>query len=433
MLARRFVRRWRLLLTLATVVAVAAVAVLLALPVTRDTPDTPGVIVLTPGAESLNCVRDASWSPDGRYFALLGYAGGCPESRPGTASSGGRIVVYDAATGAVHTSLAPDAAVLDALHAETPAAGAMLIQYQTLLWRPDGARLAVAFSLTATQTNAPSPQLASTVLGLILAPVNGSRPTVFTHPLAAGEDAAGEWNLRTGAYLAQPVALPPPALSYTWSSAGTFAPAAGAAASGNIGQPAGGNSFTIWQPAQIVRESASITDTTSPAVYVYRTSFAGWSPDGTYFAPSLGITARIQPAGQPTPDQHMLAALGVSSLRPLPVRDAALSTALGQLTLLTADRTNGPMSVSWSPSGRILAVQLIPADPNADSSRTDHAIILYDSATGKPLTALVPRIGPRRLSGNTVLRWSPDGARLLLYDPVLGTVMIWSGANIPRA
>ena len=440
---RRWTRRVRVTRTLVSVLAVAAVAVLLARPVTPETPSSSGVVTLTPGADALECVRDAAWSPDGRYAALLGTSGGCSPLPSNAHPAVGHIVVYDAKSGAVHARYSPDRAILDAFHTALPTAGDPLIQYQTLLWRHDGAQLAVAFTVTsAGQTD----QVGNgqTMLGVYLIGAGSASARVLTHVLAPGEDGTGEWNLREGRYLARPVVLHPAALTYSWSGNGTLTPGAPVSTAatttpveqGAVGTPDGDTTFSLWQPAEVMPESNSTADTSTDAahtVYVYRTSFAGWSPDGTYFVPSMGLSARVQPAGQPAPDSRTLRALGAYMLPQLTLRDAALSTALGRLSLVSPDRSNGPMLAAWSLDGRMLAVQLIPAEPNANPSRADHAIIVYDCATGKPLTALVPRLGPQRLAGDTLMRWSPDGTHLLLYDAAFGTLMLWGPGSVPAA
>lgn len=443
---RRVLRRLRPALMIVCVVAIAAVAVLLALPVTPDTPNTPGVVELTPGADGIGCVRDSTWSPDGRSIALLGYTGGCTPLASSASKTSGRMLVYDASTGAIRTRYSPDGAILNALRTTLSGASHPVIQYQSLLWRRDGAQIAVAFSVTSAGQEGQTGN-DQTILGVYLAGTGGggaARTSVFTHVLAPGEDAAGEWNLRTGAYLDHPPASGQAALTYRWSSAGALHPLAAPGAApapargqpGAVGNPSGDASFSIWQPAQLVRESVSPTPDSATsdrqAVDVYRTSFASWSPDGTYFVPSMGLVARVQPNGHAAPDGQTLRALGVGGLPVVRPRDAALSTALGRLALMSPDQSNGPMLVAWSPDGRKLAVQLIPAEPNASPSRTDHALILYDCATGKALAALAPRLAKQRLAGDNLLRWSPDSRHLMLYDAALGTVMLWGPAALPH-
>lgn len=442
----RIVRHWRTILAGLVIVAVVVVSVLLALPVPPAGPDHPGTVTLSPASARLHCIQDAEWSPDGRRVAVLGYSGGCPLIAQQAVASEGAVGVYDATTGALRARFQPDTAIRATLERTAAYIAHPIIQYQSLLWRHDGAMLALSFRVSsddaADQANAANEGL---IEGLFLSAADGSRSAVFTHPLAPGERADGAWNLRTGAYLAAPTGGALAALSYTWSAAGALVakdplalagtPPAGVAAA--VGLPDGGATFSIWQPAQIVRETEGAASAgTTRSVFVYRTSFASWSPDDVYLAPSLGLSARLQPDGQPNPDVQTLQALGVSGLPLLPVRDAGLAAALGRQSLLAVDQSNGPMSVAWSPDGRMLAVQLVPADPDAESSETDHALIVYDCATGKPLTALVPSSmpsgTPTPLAGDTLLRWSSDGTHLLLYDATLGTVTIWGPGKVPK-
>lgn len=438
--------RWRTVLAGLAIVAAVVVSVLLALPVPPAGPDHPGTVTLSPASAKLHCIQDAEWSPDGRRVAVLGYSGGCPLIALHAAASEGAVGVYDATTGALRVRFQPDTAIRATLERTAAHIAHPIIQYQSLLWRRDSAMLALSFRVSSDdaidQGNAANEGL---IEGLFLSAADGSRSAVFMHPLALGERADGAWNVRTGAYLAAPAGGALAALSYTWNAAGGLVardplaldgtPQVGA--SGTVGLPDGGATFSIWQPAEIVRESEGAASAgTTRNVFVYRTSFASWSPDGVYLAPSLGLSARLQPEGQPGPDAQMLRALGVSGLPLLPVRDAGLATALGRQSLLATDQSNGPMSVAWSLDGRMLAVQLVPAEPGAESSETDHALIVYDCATGKPLTALVPSGLPSgaaaSLAGATLLRWSSDGTHLLLYDAALGTMTLWGPGKVPK-
>lgn len=433
-------RRWRLALTAAAVVALVAVSVLLARPIPSTSSGHPGTVTLSPARAHLRCIRDAAWSPDGRYVSILGYGGGCPLPGPQASQSTGAVVTYDAASGAVRARFQPDAAILAAVQRMIRDSEQSTIEYHSLLWRHDGAELAISFVVSLElPASAGGTQRSETVAGVFLSAADGSHVTVYTHPLAAEENANGAWNLRSGEYLPVPSGLAHPALAYVWA-AGALSPQGSLVSNATpaeasfqgIGQPDGDESFSVWQPAQIVRESTGDATDTTPGAYVYRTSFAAWSPDGTMLVPSMGLSARLEPADQPIPSAQTLRSLGVSGLPLLPVRDAGLATALGRLALITNDQSNGPMLVAWSPDGRMLAVQLVPAEPNAEPHETDHALIVYDCITGEALTALVPNEVGTPLAGDTMLRWSPDGTRLLLYDGALGTVNIWGPGKVPH-
>lgn len=85
--------------------------------------------------------------------------------------------------------------------------------------------------------------------------------------------------------------------------------------------------------------------------------------------------------------------------------------------------------VAWRPDGRVVAL---------DAAANDHSVQLYDCATGRLLASLVPltqneaRNTPHEQGEVNVLRWSPDGSKLLLFDTTLGRVTIWSGAALPH-
>lgn len=435
-----FARRLRLALAAAVVVALVVVSVLLARPVPSATPRHPGAVTLNPAAAHLRCVRDAAWSPDGRAVSILGYAEGCPLPGSQVSKARGAVVVYDATSGAVRARFQPDAAILAAVQRTIHDSEQLSIEYHSLLWRRDGAELAISFVVPVeVPARDGGAQQSETVMGVFLSAADGSHVTVYAHPLAAEEDSNGAWNLRSGEYLPAPAGVTQPALAYAWA-AGALSPKGDLTPDAtpptvslqSIGQPDGGDSFSVWQPTQIVRESEGDASENVAGAYISRTSFAAWSPDGAFLVPSMGLSGRLEPAGQPIPSTQTLHSLGVSGLPLLPVRDAGLAAALGRLALLARDQSNGPMLVAWSPDGRMLAVQLVPDEPNAAPQETDHALIVYDCATGEALTALVPTEVGTPLTGDTVLRWSPDGSRVLLYDGALGTVNIWGPGKVPR-
>src|SRR5262249_9043148 len=85
--------------------------------------------------------------------------------------------------------------------------------------------------------------------------------------------------------------------------------------------------------------------------------------------------------------------------------------------------------VAWRPDGRVIAI---------DAAFADHSVKLYDCATGKllaslhPLTQTVARNTPHESGETNVLRWSPDGSSLALFDTQFGRVTIWSASPLPH-
>jgi hypothetical protein len=56
-------------------------------------------------------------------------------------------------------------------------------------------------------------------------------------------------------------------------------------------------------------------------------------------------------------------------------------------------------------------------------------VTLYDSASGRTVGTLQP--SGLFFNGPSLLRWSPDGSRLLIYDRNLGTITIWGRDAFP--
>jgi hypothetical protein len=72
------------------------------------------------------------------------------------------------------------------------------------------------------------------------------------------------------------------------------------------------------------------------------------------------------------------------------------------------------------------AVALRPDGREAASFTDAGTVDLVDTASGRRLASLVPRVSERSFSGRTaLLRWSPDGTHLLLASGVLGTLTVW--------
>ena len=158
---------------------------------------------------------------------------------------------------------------------------------------------------------------------------------------------------------------------------------------------------------------------------------AAWSPDGRFLAQRVGMIGFLVSSQTPAPDAQTLAAFPSWAGAPrLPVRDAGLQQAIavaGTNSFLTVGATTiGGVLVAWRPDGKLIAV---------DADRPDHAVILFDCATGQPVATLTPplhRQGSLLEGFTNMLRWSPDGSQLALYDATVATLTIWSGTQLPR-
>lgn len=374
--------------------------------------------------DNLSCLMDAVWSPDSQLIAVLGYSQGCPQLR--NSSEPGLLNLYSGLTGKRVLQLRPDGEILTVLKQQLPLLRDVpVIAYQNVLWSPDGQRLAVVFSIYF-----PTDVSASSYDGVILfGPGNVQTPQVF---LAQEPSTASvyylTWDLQQGVASFVPTSVPPmfevvstvwPALAYRWLPGGNFAPAPGAV-SMPIGNPDGGETFTPWQSGTLTRLTESGDKPFQlPGIYVWSTFFSAWSPDERYLATRISVLGRVTWPGQPVPSHQSLVALGATLLGTLPVHDRAFKALADSLPVTQDGSIN--LNIAWRPDGRVLATY--------NSGTVD----LYDCATGKKLTSLIPNRGnPVGLNGVDTLRWSPDGAHLLLSSSTWGPLALWGPGQLPR-
>ncbi|HEU5440921.1 MAG TPA: hypothetical protein VFU88_16665 [Ktedonobacterales bacterium] len=462
----------------AVLVSVGAFAVLRnrALPPTGYGASTQTVRIELP-PNDLECPHDASWSPHSPLVAIVGYVGRCP-SRADNQYEGdtlytlayagpgdhvpGLVDIYDTNTGRLVAQIHPDDAIrstiklsqsiLDKLPANIGPENLLGFNYTHILWSPDGQRLAVTFDVyvptaLATQPEAVDP--GSTYQGLLLADALGHPLRVLMQPIDRTHPTATEWDLSTGqavkspltASAASPFATVPAALGYHWNADGTLVPdpplsAAGSPATpgapGAIGEPDGGQSFSIWQPGELsatVLPPPGLSNTPPLAgAYTWSADIAAWSPDGRYLIERIDLRCLLSAAGIQPPAPHALQTYGWEAAPQLAARDAGMAQAaqLASTSSFVPDLFVQGVLVAWRPDGRVVAV---------DAQTAQHGVYLYDAASGKQLAYLKPGPG-RRIGGGYVegepnlLRWSPDGRRLLLLDMTLGTITIWGQAEL---
>jgi hypothetical protein len=450
---RRF---WRLA---GAAAIVGLVTLLLALDLPgRLTPQPPAPLTLRPQAEGVTCLLDAAWSPQSTHIALLGdqHARYCPANTSG--QKAGLVTVFDATSGKLLGTLHPDDALVRAIQAfarrmvpasRLPVARiAPAIAYQHVLWSPDGRRMALTFSLAVASIglNLSAPDGEPEDLhGVVVLDANGARPQVLMRLESAYESfAMDEWDLQAGAVSAAAPSPDPtfgvlvPALAYRWQAGATPSAAAPLSAMapppvpplGPVGNPDGGSAFTIWQPGVatgVARMGPDGLSTHLAGVYELTGAFETWSPDGRYLLDAVVPDGLLELPGTPPPTADALNAYGVAGIPLLPLRDAGLARALRAVNPLNPVGT----FTAWRSDGRVLAAYA-PEHMFAVPPMT-----IYDCATGRQLTTLLPpaagdaSVTTPLLGQSTLLRWSPDGAHLLLYALALGQVVVWGPQQLP--
>ncbi len=377
-----------------------------------------------PPQDGIACLADAAWSPDNHFIAVLGYQG-CPKGKYVL----GLVNLYAARSKQLVSQFKPGDAILHALNkaVSTPlrrssgkqpppdSAGgdtAPPISYGHVIWSPDGQRLAVTFELAAHQPSAH---------GVVLMSSDGEGAQVLLQHQHSSTRMYTKWDLdqvasaSSSALALKPLPL---AVAYHWGGNGTLVPdtlltnatlpTAPPLPPGPVGNPDGSSTFTIWQPG--LAHPISLVDSSNVySMYTWGTDFAAWSPDGRYLIDGIGVSGLLQPPGQPFPSRKALVASVLDQAPLLPIHDAVLLSVITNATAL-----------AWSPNGRILAAY-----------SSGNIVTLYDCANGHKLASwLVPTTSPAPLAHAVVMRWSPDGAYLLLSSVPWGLISLWSVAHL---
>ena len=477
---RRTRGRWaRVGLAVVVLLGVAAAAVWKLHPLTAPTsavsrPALP--VQMLPNADGgMYCTSDMAFAPHSHRLAMLGfeypcfgsgsvasefYTGGGGPASASRKETPGLVSLYDTQRGALLGQLHPSALIT--LHLPQPPAAVLAeltadeinpdvldyINYTHLLWSPDGQRLAITFQtfVVTGDPNADAPP-GQSFDGILLTDAVGANPQVMLHPINRAHPAATLWNLRSGTALPVPTDLAPPSVfasvppahAYQWASDGTLHPqspfpptpptssAPSTLPLDAVGTPEGGATFTPWQAGVVSNGSQSRPgpDNLSGAS-TFAMDTAAWSPDGRFLAQRVGMMGFLVSPQSPAPDAKTLAASPSWAQAPrLPVRDAGLQQAIAVAGTNSFLDARGVL-VAWRPDGKQIAV---------DADRPDHAVILFDCATGQPVATLTPplhRQGSLLQGFANMLRWSPDGSQLALYDATVATLTIWSGAQLPQ-
>ncbi|GAC1349578.1 MAG: hypothetical protein NVSMB27_24030 [Ktedonobacteraceae bacterium] len=378
-------------------------------------------LVIFPQHDGFACLADTSWSLDSKFVAIVGYQKSC--SLENNMYDLGQVDIYDALTGKVMGRFQPDSAILSALHTQFPKIqGRPVIYYNHILWSPVGKGLALTFSIYLLFQ--PLSSQITGLNGVLLRDLDGRDGKILlqiqpTNPLYT------EWDLELGRAVDTSTAKGSSAEVFNWAANGELIgnkvdkrqqdrATSAAAPHDVIGNPDGGVAFTIWQPGWVTLTTQTGQGPVHlPGVYTWTTFFVAWSPDGRYLIDNVYVDGRLSILGQATPSPQTLTDLQMDQLPSFPVRDKGLqhvlSTLVGAPDFLTKE------AISWHPGGRSLA------EYDAGTGDLD----LFDTTTGFQTASLLLPASATFLGTTTVLHWSPNGLRLFLFDPQIGSLVIW--------
>jgi hypothetical protein len=387
----------------------------------------------------LACPVDPYFSPDGAHISFLGALNQCPTGGADDATPTQRaswaLGIFSASTGAVERVISLDPLLGDGVHAS------LVTRYASLGWSPDGKRLAVAYtSFPAHSGSQPGGVQDS---GLLLVSATTGEATVlrgdsgFFAALSGVNTGYPIWDIADHSVVSG--YLPDPGLAYAWNQDGApdaVQPAHGtltelpriAGARYPVGDPLGGARFTLWQPGLVIG-ARSVGGGLAQSLFV--SLIPTWSEDSMWFTVILAEVAlasddtdqRVAPGALPVAPYPVPESLGV-----VPSRDAALDAVRRQVS------ASGWAVVAWNPAGTHLASVACFASPHPALELRDTSVATLQASV--PLSLPSGDNGCRAFGDietfgayphpPLMLRWSPDGARLLLSDRDASAFTLWT-------
>lgn len=396
---------------------------------------TPGPIVVSEPAPGVTNVRfaglpftcpvAAAWSPDGRRFAILGFASCAMDSAGNLDEIGGTVAIFDAAT-----PNAPPRAVFDLANqlmslGLPPDEAQVAPEYAVIGWAPDGHTLAVTFNLGADYGDVlllPADSAGGQARALF-APL---RSVATTPPETTPSDAQyfpPAWNLTTGKP-ARPAL--PLASAYGWQGDSLVA-------THPLDSTPPGSGTSLWRSGELALGSVQASSdgasdangNTPPSALILSLSTGGplWSPDGTILLPyGIGTLAKLDvpvptALGNPYGGSTFV---GLPADTPtIPVRGAVLRAAIASLTHANA-------LLLWRPDGQRLV--LIQPSASVGGALYGYTLDVYDCASGAHLAHLAEPTDRTFAPDTRFAAWSPDGQHLLLLSDQEHTITLFSSA-----
>ncbi|HEX6818593.1 MAG TPA: hypothetical protein VF120_09480 [Ktedonobacterales bacterium] len=392
-------------------------------------------LAINPSAGGVDCLFDATWAPQGTSIAAIG-SGRCFQGP-------NMLTIFDARSGKVQRQINLDT-VATPVVAQTLGvpANALGIYYQQVLWSLKGS-IAVLFAGVAFSQGS----TIGAAEGLVLTDSSGVSTQAFALSLPTIDPPTYEvWDLTSdkGTITADSItgtqsgvdtvyATVKPALQYNWDPSGSLYyaqslpdPRDPTAATTQLAVPVGNPTtgrFSIWQHGDL-----GLTQGGASTLPTWFTSYGAWAPDGSRIIDSIDLFAVLQPLGQTSLDASALNGTNFANAPLLLVRDAGMQAVLAALQTDVAS-TNA-VQIAWRPDGKVLATQSVAS---TGGPVRNHEVTLYDCAKGKVLVTLAspPSRGSAQTVGGPLLRWSPDGTHLLLFDPALHVIAIWGPSMLP--
>jgi hypothetical protein len=398
------------------------------------------VRVQTLTSAHLACPVDPYFSPDGAHISLLGALDRCAgDSRSTPEQTSWALAIFAAPSGALERVIP-----LDPLLAADGGRSASTTRYASLGWSPDGRRLIVVYTTFSARGGVQPDSIEDS--GLLLVSVASGQAQVirgdsgFFSALTGTSAGYPIWNIADGATISG--YLPEPGLAYAWDQEGV--PGAVAPLRGTltelpriagprypIGDPAGGSRFTVWQPGLLVGGRSAGGGLTQS---LFVALFPAWSEDGmwvTVILAEVGLTGRVES------DQQAATTTNAPPIAPYPVtphlgaapsRDVALEAVRRQVG------ESGWAVVAWNPTGaRLASIACFAASgPQLELRDTGSGSLLGSAALGLPAgDSGCQQFGDADSVGAyphvpLALRWSPDGAHLLMSDRDASLITLWT-------
>jgi hypothetical protein len=393
----------------------------------------------------LACPVDPAFSPDGAHVSLLGALNQCPAEGSDQSASSPRTAwalgIFSAETGAPERILPLDSLLMENGHAPS------VTRYASLGWSPDGHLLAVVYTTFSAHGGAQPGGVTNSGLLLVNA-ITGEATVIrgdsgFFSALSGVSTGYPIWDISDRSALSG--YLPAPGLAYAWSQDG--APAAVQPLHGTltelpriagplypIGDPSGGSRFTLWQPGLVIG-GRSVGGGLAQSVFV--SLIPTWSEDSMWFSVILAEVALTE-----TAETDQRAAVRAPPIAPYPV-PATLGTVPSRDAALEAVRqqvgASGWAVVAWNPAGtRLASVACFAAHPALELRDTSAGSLQASARLDLPAGDSGCRaFGDADSFGAyphppLMLRWSPDGSRLLLSDRDASALTLWTVGGAQR-